>query len=72
MNLTDIKLRPFLQDIADNDFLGGTANIEMALTGAGPTSDAILQSLNGQTKLNVSKGKNPRTYRLVQAWSAYW
>jgi hypothetical protein len=56
MNLTDIKLRPFLQDIADNDFLGGTANIEMALTGAGPTSDAILQSLNGQTKLNVSKG----------------
>ena len=56
MNLTDIKLRPFLQDIAGNDFLGGTANIEMALTGAGPTSDAILQSLNGQTKLNVSKG----------------
>lgn len=55
-NLSGIELRPLLQDLADNDFLGGTANIDMAFMATGATSEAMKQSLNGQAELEVSKG----------------
>lgn len=55
-NLSGIKLRPLLQDIADSDKLGGTANIDIALTGSGQTSEAIKQSLDGIIKFELSKG----------------
>lgn len=54
--LSTIALGPLLQDFMESQYLTGTANITLALTGRGADSVAIRQSLGGSGELGVSDG----------------
>ncbi|MGV3592726.1 MAG: AsmA family protein [Gammaproteobacteria bacterium] len=54
--LSTIALGPLLQDFMESQYLTGTANITLALTGRGADSNTIKQSLSGSGDLGVSDG----------------
>ncbi|HEY0963681.1 MAG TPA: AsmA family protein [Pseudomonadales bacterium] len=54
--LSTIALGPLLQDFMESQYLTGTANITLALTGRGADSATIKQNLSGSGELGVSDG----------------
>jgi AsmA protein len=51
-----IALGPLMQDFMESQYLTGTADISLALTGRGADSTTIKQNLSGSGKLGVSDG----------------
>ena len=54
--LSGISARPLLKDAAGMDWLSGTGNITLALTGNGPSEAAIVRTLNGKFDFAMSDG----------------
>ncbi len=55
-HLTGIDMTPLLKDALNSQRLSGHGNANMALTGRGATSDALMKSLNGRFDLNLANG----------------
>jgi AsmA protein len=54
--LTGIAAQALLKDLAGIDWLAGTANVTLSLSGRGASEAAIVQSLNGKSDIAVSNG----------------
>lgn len=54
--ITGVKVQPLLKDVADNDMLEGTGNINVDLTGKSLTPTGIKQNLAGTVKINFADG----------------
>jgi len=56
VQLSGIAARPLLKDAAGMDWLAGTGNVTLALSGRGASESAIVQSLNGKSDVAVRNG----------------
>ena len=56
MQLSGIAAQPLLKDAAGIDWLAGTGNVTLALSGRGASETAIVQSLNGKSDVAVRNG----------------
>jgi AsmA protein len=56
MQLTGIAAQPLLKDSARIDWLAGTGDVSLALSGRGTSETAIVQSLNGKSNVAVRNG----------------
>jgi AsmA protein len=56
LQLSGIAARPLLKDAAGIDWLAGTGNVTLALSGRGASETAIVQSLNGKSDVAVRNG----------------
>lgn len=56
LNLDKVQVHPLLKDIADKDFLEGTAKTQVALSMTGDDPARIKQTLNGKGNLVFSDG----------------
>ncbi|MDG3087584.1 AsmA family protein [Vibrio hannami] len=54
--ITGVKVQPMLTDVADNDMLEGTGNIDVSLKGKSLTPTGIKQNLAGTVKINFADG----------------
>ncbi|WGY46445.1 AsmA family protein [Vibrio sp. ABG19] len=55
-SVSGVKVQPLLKDVADNDRLEGTGNIEMNLQGKSLTPTGIKQNLAGTVGINFADG----------------
>ncbi|MGR5528041.1 AsmA family protein, partial [Vibrio maritimus] len=51
-----VKVQPLLKDVADNDKLEGTGNIDVNVKGKGLASTAMKKNLSGTVKINSADG----------------
>ncbi len=56
LQLSGIAARPLLKDAAGIDWLAGTGNVTLALSGRGASETAMVQSLNGKSDVAVRNG----------------
>ncbi len=56
MQLSGIAAQPLLKDAAGVDWLAGTGDVTLALSGRGASETAIVQSLNGKSNFAVRDG----------------
>jgi AsmA protein len=54
--MTNVSVGPLLRDAAQQDRLEGRGNVNLDVTGAGGTVNAVKKSLNGTAKLNLKDG----------------
>jgi AsmA protein len=54
--LTGINLAPLLRDFMDANYVSGTGNIQLALTGRGADTATIKRNLNGNGSLDLEDG----------------
>lgn len=55
-NIKDVKIQPLLKDVADNDMLEGTGNINVDVSGKSLTPTGIKQNLSGTVKIDFGDG----------------
>jgi AsmA protein len=56
LTLFDVAGLPFMKDVADLDWLDGKAQIQLALAGQGESEKVLVDSLNGQAKVDFVNG----------------
>lgn len=56
VSMSGIAARPLLRDCAQIDWLAGSTNVAMKLSGRGASEAAIVQSLNGTANVAVNNG----------------
>jgi AsmA protein len=56
LNLDKVQISPLLKDVANKDFLEGTAKAQVALSMAGDDPSRIKQTLDGKGSLTLSDG----------------
>jgi AsmA protein len=56
VSMSGIAARPLLRDCAQIDWLAGSTNVAMKLSGRGASEAAIVQSLNGTADVAVNNG----------------
>jgi AsmA protein len=56
VSLSGIAARPLLRDAAQIDWLAGSANVAMKLSGQGASEAAIVQALNGTANVALTNG----------------
>ncbi|WED22655.1 AsmA family protein [Vibrio sp. JC009] len=54
--ITGVKVLPLLKDVAENEMLEGTGNIDVAVKGKSLTPTGIKQNLAGTVKINFADG----------------
>ena len=54
--IRDVQVRPLLQDVADKDFLSGTAELDSELKTFGRKTDLFLENLFGDARMEVRDG----------------
>ncbi len=54
--LRDVQVRPLLQDVAEKDFLSGTAELDSELKTFGKNTDLFLENLFGDARMEVRDG----------------
>ncbi|MBL4820585.1 MAG: AsmA family protein [Gammaproteobacteria bacterium] len=55
-DLRQIDLEPLLQDLMNATYVSGHGNLQIAVTGQGADTDAMLQSLNGTGRIDLENG----------------
>jgi AsmA protein len=56
LNLDKVQVQPLLKDVADKDFLEGTAKAQIVLSMTGEDSARVKQTLGGKGNLSISDG----------------
>jgi AsmA protein len=56
IQLKGIAARPLLKDAADIDWLAGTGDVALAISGRGASETALVQSLSGKSDVAVNNG----------------
>ncbi|WP_291320273.1 AsmA family protein [Desulfonatronospira sp.] len=55
-NLMDVQVQPLLQDVAEKDFLSGTAELDSELKTFGTNTDMFLENLFGHARMELRDG----------------
>ena len=55
-SLRDVQVKPLLQDVAEKDFLSGTAELDSELKTFGKNTDLFLENLFGEARIEVRDG----------------
>ncbi|MEO5345050.1 MAG: AsmA family protein [Magnetococcus sp. YQC-9] len=73
-NLQGVQVAPLLKDLANEESLTGTANLELDVSSTGRNLDAIKKDLDGRVGFVIKDGaylKMDLTYAIRQAYGAY-